>query len=101
MAIAAATTALTAYLLGTVVNETYVNRNFHMVVIIALVAMAMFTAKRFATYGLAVTLSRIGNWIIADNQRRMFDKLRNITLAFSPIAIRPNSSPGSPPAPPR
>ncbi len=82
MAIAAATTALTAYLLGTVVNETYVNRNFHMVVIIALVAMAMFTAKGFATYGSAVTLSRIGNWIIADNQRRMFDKLLQQNIGF-------------------
>jgi ATP-binding cassette subfamily B protein len=82
MAIAAATTALTAYLLGTVVNETYVNRNFHMVVVIALVAMVMFTAKGFATYGSAVTLSRIGNWIIADNQRRMFDKLLQQNIGF-------------------
>ena len=82
MAVAAATTALTAYLLGTVVNETYVNKNFHMVVVIALVAMAMFTAKGFATYGSAVTLSRIGNWIIADNQRRMFDKLLQQNIGF-------------------
>jgi ATP-binding cassette subfamily B protein len=82
MAIAAATTALTAYLLGTVVNETYVNKNFHMVVVIALVAMVMFTAKGFATYGSAVTLSRIGNWIIADNQRRMFDKLLQQNIGF-------------------
>jgi subfamily B ATP-binding cassette protein MsbA len=82
MAIAAATTALTAYLLGTVVNETYVNKNFHMVVVIATVAMAMFTAKGFATYGSAVTLSRIGNWIIADNQRRMFDRLLQQNIGF-------------------
>src|SRR6202047_1406627 len=79
---AAATTALTACLLGTVVNETYVNRNFHMVVVIALVAMVMFTVKGFATYGSAVTLSRIGNWIIADNQRRMFDKLLQQNIGF-------------------
>jgi subfamily B ATP-binding cassette protein MsbA len=82
MAIAAATTALTAYLLGTVVNETYVNKNFHMVVVIATAAMAMFTAKGFATYGSAVTLSRIGNWIIADNQRRMFDRLLQQNIGF-------------------
>jgi ATP-binding cassette, subfamily B, bacterial MsbA len=82
MAVAAATTALTAYLLGTVVNETYVNKNFHMVVVIAIAAMAMFTAKGFATYGSAVTLSRIGNWIVADNQRRMFDKLLRQNIGF-------------------
>jgi ATP-binding cassette subfamily B protein len=82
MAIAAGITALTAYLLGTMVNETYVNKNFHMVVVIALAAMAMFTAKGFATYGSTVTLSRIGNWIIADNQRRMFDKLLQQNIGF-------------------
>jgi ATP-binding cassette subfamily B protein len=82
MAVAAGVTALTAYLVGTVVNETYVNKNFHMVVVIALAALAMFTVKGFATYGSAVTLSRIGNWIIADNQRRMFDKLLQQNIDF-------------------
>jgi subfamily B ATP-binding cassette protein MsbA len=82
MAIAAAATALTAYLLGTVINETYVNKNFHMVVVIGLAAIAMFTAKGFATYGATVTLSQIGNGIIADNQRRMFDKLLQQNIGF-------------------
>jgi subfamily B ATP-binding cassette protein MsbA len=82
MAVAAAATALTAYLLGTVVNETYVNKNLSMVVVIALIAMAIFSAKGFATYGSAVTLSRIGNGIIADNQRRMFDKLLQQNIGF-------------------
>ena len=82
MAIAAGVTALTAYLLGTVVNETYVNKNFHMVVVISVIAIALFTAKGFATYGATVTLSRIGNWIIADNQRRMFDKLLQQNIGF-------------------
>jgi subfamily B ATP-binding cassette protein MsbA len=82
MAIAAAVTALTAYLLGTVVNETYVNKNFHMVVVISVTAIALFTVKGFATYGATVTLSRIGNWIIADNQRRMFDRLLQQNIGF-------------------
>jgi hypothetical protein len=71
MAIAAAATALSAYLLGTMINETYVDRNLSMVVAIGLAAMVMFTAKGSATYGATVTLSRIGNSIIADNQKRM------------------------------
>jgi subfamily B ATP-binding cassette protein MsbA len=82
MAIAAGITAFTAYLLGTMVNETLVNKNFHMVMVIAIIALAMFTVKGFATYGSAVTLSRIGNWIIADNQRRMFDKLLQQNIGF-------------------
>ncbi len=82
MAVAAAATALTAYLLGTMVNEAYVNRNYHGIVVIGLVAMVIFTVKGFATYGGAVMLSSIGNRIIADNQRRMFDKLLHESIGF-------------------
>src|SRR5579862_1690800 len=82
MAIAAGITAFTAYLLGTMVNETLVNKNFHMVMVIAIIALAMFTVKGFATYGSAVTLSWIGNRIIADTQRRMFDRLLQQNIGF-------------------
>src|ERR1700720_1839406 len=60
MGIAAAATALTAYLLGTMTNEAYVNRNFHGIVVIGVIAMVIFAAKGFATYGSTVTLSWIG-----------------------------------------
>ena len=82
MLVAAAATAATAYLLGTMINETVVTHNFHGIVFVSLVAIGIFTAKGFATYGGAVTLSRIGNRIIAENQRRMFDKLLHENIGF-------------------
>ena len=82
MGIAAAATALTAYLLGTMTNEAYVNRNFHGIVVIGVIAMVIFAAKGFATYGSAVLLSSIGNSIIANNQRRLFDKLLQENIGF-------------------
>jgi ATP-binding cassette subfamily B protein len=82
MGIAAAATALTAYLLGSMTNEAYVNRNYHGIVIIGLIAMVIFIVKGFATYGSTVLLSWIGNSIIADNQRRMFDKLLQQNIGF-------------------
>ena len=82
LAIAAGATALSAYLVGTIVNETYAGRNFSNVVLIALVAMGILAAKGFATYGGTVMLARIGNRIIADNQRRMFDKLMQENVGF-------------------
>jgi ATP-binding cassette subfamily B protein len=82
LAVAAGATALTAYLLGTMVNAAYVQRNFHGIVVIGVIAVAIFAAKGFATYGGTVTLSRIGNRIIADNQRRMFDKLLQENIGF-------------------
>ena len=82
MLVAAAATAATAYLLGTMINETVVTHNFRGIVFVSLVAIGIFTAKGFATYGGAVTLSRIGNRIIAENQRRMFDKLLHENIGF-------------------
>ena len=82
MAISAAATALTAYLLGSMTNEAYVNHNYHGIVVIGMIAMVIFAAKGFATYGSTVTLSWIGNSIIADNQRRLFDKLLAENIGF-------------------
>src|ERR1700676_3785743 len=44
--------------------------------------MVIFIIKGFATYGSTVLLSWIGNSIIADNQRRMFDKLLQQNIGF-------------------
>jgi ATP-binding cassette subfamily B protein len=82
MLVAAAATAATAYLLGTMINETVVTHNFRGIVFVSVAAMGIFTAKGFAAYGGAVTLSRIGNRIIAENQRRMFDKLLHENIGF-------------------
>ena len=71
-------------------NEAYVNHNFHGIVVIGLIAMVIFAAKGFATYGSAVMLSSIGNSIIANNQRRLFDKLlqREYRLLRRPPFVR-------------
>jgi ATP-binding cassette subfamily B protein len=82
MGIAAAATALSAYLLGTMTNEAYVDRNYHGIVVIGLVAIVIFAAKGMATYASTVTLSWIGNRIVADTQRRMFDKLLQESISF-------------------
>jgi len=82
MAIAAACTAASAYLLGSVINQAYVDRNFAGVVTLAVVIAVLFALKGAATYGQAVMLSRIGCRIVADNQRRMLDKLLNEGLGF-------------------
>jgi hypothetical protein len=92
MGIAATATALTAYLLGTMTNEAYVNRDFHGIVVIGVIAMVIFTAKGFATYGGSVMLSSIGN--SGDCATGCYSK----TLVISPIGIRQSSSLASPPA---
>lgn len=82
MAIGAGTTALTAYLMGTVVNEAYVNRSFPGIVFLGVITVIVFAVKGASGYGHAVILSRIGNRIIAENQQRMFDRLMRQNLGF-------------------
>ena len=82
MSVAAAGTALSAYLLGTMTNQAYVERNFRNILIIGLLAIVIFAVKGIATYGATVMLSKIGNRIVANNQRRMFDKLLREDMGF-------------------
>jgi subfamily B ATP-binding cassette protein MsbA len=82
MAIAAASTALGAYLIGDVINQAYVHKNLPGIIMLALVTAVIFMIKGMATYGQAVALARIGNGIIADNQRRMFAKLLQHNVGF-------------------
>ena len=82
MAIGAACTALSAYLIGEVVNQAYINRDFSAIVLLGLVTIVLFTVKGAATYGQNVMLSRIGYRIIAENQRRMFTKLMHENLGY-------------------
>jgi len=82
MGITAGCTALSAYLIGNVVNEAYIHRNMPGIILLGCTIMALFTAKGLATYGQSVMLSRIGNRIIADNQRAVFAKLLSENLGF-------------------
>jgi len=82
MAISASCTALSAYLIGNVINEAYVNRSLPGILILGGVTVVLFATKGLATYGHSVMLSQIGNRIVADNQRKVFDKLLNEGLGF-------------------
>jgi ATP-binding cassette subfamily B protein len=82
MGVAAVATALSAYLLGDVVNQAYVHKNFHALVWVGIAAFGLFALKGAATYGQQVIMMRIGNRIVADNQRHMFDKLLSENIGF-------------------
>jgi len=82
MGIGAGATALTAYLAGDVINQAYINRDFHSVILTSLLIMLVFTLRGAAVYGHSVLLSRIGNSIVAENQKRLFDKLQQQNLTY-------------------
>ena len=82
MAISAATTAGSAYLLGEVINQAYVDKNVRGIAILSGVTIVIFILKGAATYGHSVILSQISNAILANNQRRLFAKLMSESVAF-------------------
>src|ERR1700710_888238 len=82
MGVSAATTAGSAYLLGEVINQAYVDKNVRGIAILSLITIVIFTLKGAATYGHTVILSQIGNSILAKNQRRLFAKLMSENIAF-------------------
>ena len=82
MAIAATATGLSAYLLGDVINQAYVERSLPGIVALALLAACVFMVKAASTYGHTLIMSWISNRIIAENQRRMFESLIRQNLAY-------------------
>jgi ABC-type multidrug transport system fused ATPase/permease subunit len=82
MAVSAATTAGSAYLLGQVINQAYVDKNVRGIMILSGVTVVIFIIKGAATYGHQVILSKISNAILANNQRRLFAKLMSECVGF-------------------
>jgi ABC-type multidrug transport system fused ATPase/permease subunit len=82
MAVSAATTAGSAYLLGQVINQAYVDKNVRGIAILSGVTVVIFIIKGAATYGHQVILSKISNAILANNQRQLFAKLMSESIAF-------------------
>jgi ABC-type multidrug transport system fused ATPase/permease subunit len=82
MAVGAACTALPAYLFGRGIDQAYVYRSFYGVAIVAVAMIVIFALKGIASYGQAVNMARIANHIVAESQKRMFDKLLQQNIAF-------------------
>src|SRR3977135_3280944 len=82
MAVSAATTAGSAYLLGEGINQAYVDKNVRGIAILSGVTILIFMLKGAATYGHSVILSQISNAILANNQRKLFAKLMSESVGF-------------------
>src|SRR3954469_8526919 len=82
MGVAAGATAGSAYILGQVINQAYVEKNVRGIAILSGVTVLLLFIKGVATYGHTVILSRISNAILANNQRRLFAKLRSESIGF-------------------
>ncbi|MEK1933308.1 MAG: ABC transporter ATP-binding protein [Pararhizobium sp.] len=82
LALVAGTTAFTAWIMESVVNEAFANKRADIVLYICGAIFVAFVLRGFATYGQAVALSKIGNSIVASYQRRLYSHLMALSVGY-------------------
>ncbi len=82
MGLIALTTSLSAWIIGRIVDKIFVGRNLKAVWEITAAIVAIYTVKGAAIYGQQVVLSRVANSIVADIQKRMFDQMLRMKVAY-------------------
>lgn len=82
LVIVALTTAFTAWIMESVVNEAFANKRADLVLIICGAIFLAFVLRGFATYFESVILSKIGNNIVARYQRRLYSHLMALSVGY-------------------
>lgn len=82
MALMAAATALSAYLMEPVVNDVFIAKDRAALWLVSGAVLATFLVKGMASYAQSAIMSNVGCRIIADNQNRLYAHLARMDLAF-------------------
>lgn len=82
MAIAAATTASLAKMLQPLFDDVFMARNETMLFQVATLVFVIFFLKGLSSFGESVSMIYVGQKIIADIQKRLFDHFINADLAY-------------------
>ncbi|MGQ3674622.1 ABC transporter ATP-binding protein [Xanthobacter sp. TB0139] len=77
-----ACTAGLAYLMNDAVNAIFVNPTAMAVWGVALAVMGLSIVKGISAYGQNITMARVGNRIVADNQKRALDRLLEQDVSY-------------------
>jgi ATP-binding cassette subfamily B protein len=78
----ALSTAFTAWVMESVINEAFTHKRTTLVVWICLAIFFAFALKGFAAYGQSVILNKIGNSIVAKYQKRLYAHLMALNLGY-------------------
>ncbi len=82
MGLIALTTALSAWIIGKIVDKIFVAHQQSAVWEITAAIVAIYAVKGLATYGQQVSLSRVANSIVADIQTSIFDQMLRMKVAY-------------------
>jgi len=82
MAMVAISMAATAWIMGDVVDDIFVDQNEHLLFYLAGAILMISLFRGIGAYGSAVLLARIGNSVVAGVQRQLFDHLLKLGVDF-------------------
>jgi len=82
MAVMAASTASSAWVMRDVIDKVFIQKNMTALWQIAVFLVFVSVAKGLSAYGQQVALARVANAIVADIQRRVFDKMLTMSVGF-------------------
>ena len=82
MLLVAGTTSLSAYVLKHVIDTIFVHQDRAALAGITVGIVALFAVKGLAAYFSEIVIGNIGNRLVAQTQKRMFDHLLKVDVAF-------------------
>lgn len=82
MLLVAGTTSFSAYMLKSVIDTIFVHQDRAALTGITFLIIAIFVAKGFASYFSEVIVGNIGNRLVAQTQKRMFEHMLKVDVAF-------------------
>ena len=82
MVVVAGATSASAYVMKHVIDTIFVHQNRAALAGITLAIVAIFVVKGIAAYASEVVLGTIGNRLVAQTQKRIFDHLLKVDVAF-------------------
>ncbi|MGF7008633.1 ABC transporter ATP-binding protein [Aminobacter sp. BE322] len=82
MLVVAGMTAASAWIMKDITNEFTVGKDINRVYMIAAAVAGIFIVKGLATFVQGLFLSRVGNAIIADRQRKIYDRILAQGISF-------------------
>jgi subfamily B ATP-binding cassette protein MsbA len=82
MSIIAAATAGVAWLMRDVLDKVFIGKEIETVWIVAAFMLGLSIAKGLGSYGQQVILARVANGIVADLQKRIYDKMLALSVGY-------------------
>ncbi|MFH1557833.1 MAG: ABC transporter ATP-binding protein [Pseudomonadota bacterium] len=82
MGLMAASTGAMAYLMKSAVDSIFVHPTAEAVWAVAIAMMLLSMVKGISAYAQSVTMAKVGNRIVADNQKRIFNRLLDQDVTY-------------------